>query len=380
MAKKVGYLGPEGTFSEEAAWKYLNGAEGGAAVACRSLSVLVEAVERGELDEGIVPLENSCEGSVSQTMDLLAGDTALKIRGEIILPVCQNLMARPGVRKEELLGILSHPQPLAQCRGFIEQFFPGVRTLEASSTAEAARQVAGMEERWGAIGTARAAEIYGLEILAPGVNDGDGNATRFLVLGPEDRPREGKGKTSIIVSVTDRPGALYRVLKEFALYNISLTRIESRPARRKLGEYIFFIDFQGSRLEPEVAAALKAVGEQAAGMKNLGSYPADAAYQAQERESRLGSLTIEEIRSDIDVIDFQIIELLGKRTELVSHLAGLKKGVDQVRDPAREQKVLNRVRDIAVKKGFAPDVTEEIYRILFGHFVDLQKGRLGRGK
>jgi len=376
MVKKVGYLGPEGTFSEEAAWKYLANAEGCSAVACRSLSILVEAVERGELDEGIVPLENSCEGSVNQTMDLLSGDTALKIRGEIILPVCQNLMARPGVREEELVGILSHPQGLAQCRGFIEQSFPGIRTVEASSTAEAARQVAGLEERWGAIGTARAAKAYGLEILAPGVNDGDGNATRFVVLGPEDRPLEGTSKTSIIVSVTDRPGALYWILKEFALYNINLTRIESRPARRKLGEYIFFIDFQGSRLEPEVAAALKVVGEQAASIKNLGSYPADAAYQTQERESRLGSLTIEEIRSDIDVIDFQIIELLGKRTELVSHLAGLKKRVDQVRDPVREQKVLDRVRDIAVKKGFDPGVTEEIYRILFRHFVDLQKGRL----
>ncbi|MCL6639228.1 MAG: hypothetical protein K6T80_06050, partial [Firmicutes bacterium] len=150
--KKTGYLGPEGTFSEEAARKYLGGT--GGAVACGTLNELVEAVERGELDECILPLENSCEGSVNLALDLLAGSTPLKIRGEIILPVCQNLLVRPGTKIEEIAGIISHSQGLAQCREFIRRTFAGIRIVESSSTAEAARQVAAREERWGAIGTA----------------------------------------------------------------------------------------------------------------------------------------------------------------------------------------------------------------------------------
>ncbi|MHB8986502.1 MAG: prephenate dehydratase [Eubacteriales bacterium] len=377
---KVGYLGPPGTFSEEAACRYLELSGGGEAIPCRSLKEIAEVVAKGRLDEGVVPLENSYEGSVNLTLDLLAGGDGLQIRGEVIVPVCCNLLARPGIEAKELTCITSHPQPLGQCREFIEKNFPGVVTRDASSTSEAARLVAESPEPWGAIGAARAAGAYGLAVLAAEINDRGDNATRFVVLGREDRPVQDNCKTSIVVSATDRPGALYRILKEFALHNINLTRIESRPAKRKLGEYLFFIDFQGSRRDPEVTDALKEVQEQAASFKNLGSYAADAAYLASDRDRRMASLSIEEIRADIDIIDFQVIELLGKRTELVSSLAGLKKSAGQVRDPAREEAVLGRVREIARKKGFDPGVTEEIYRILFRHFVGLQEASLAKGE
>lgn len=379
MSLKVGYLGPPGTFSEEAACRHLDFSGGGEAIPCHSLNEMAALVINGRLDEGVAPLENSYEGSVNLTLDLLAGGEGLQIRGEIIVPVCQCLLARPGVEAKQLRCIASHPQALAQCREFIEKNFPGIVTKEASSTAEAARQVAESGKAWGAVGTARAAGAYGLVVLMAEINDQGNNATRFVVLGREDRPVQENCKTSIVVSATDRPGALYRILKEFALHNINLTRIESRPAKRKLGEYLFFIDFQGSRNDREVEAALKAVQEQAASFKNLGSYAADAAYLASDRDRRLASLTIEEIRTDIDIIDFQIIELLGKRTELVSSLAGLKKGAGQVRDPAREEAVLKHVREIALKKGFDPDATEKIYRILFRHFVEMQEASLAKG-
>ncbi|MCL6559644.1 MAG: prephenate dehydratase [Firmicutes bacterium] len=373
--KKVGYLGPEGTFSEEAALRYLAGGEGGITVPYPSLDRLFEAVSRGELEEAVVPLENSCEGSVNITMDLLAEDFDLKIRGEIIVPVCQSLLVRPGTDEADLEGIVSHPQALGQCRNVIQKKFPALPLLEVGSTAEAARQVAGAKERWGAIGTVRAAESYGLEVLRTQINDRDDNATRFIVLGKEEKPASPDSKTSVIVSVTDRPGALYRLLKEFALKNINLTRIESRPAKRRLGDYLFYIDFQGHRSDPGIALVLNNVAAQAAGFKILGSYPADALYQDEARANRVESMTIEEIRADIDIIDFQIVELLGKRTELVGYLAGLKKGT-KIRDADRERKVLDRVKEIAVQKGFDTAVVEEIYKILFRHFVELQGAKM----
>lgn len=370
MAKKVGYLGPEGTFSEEAVLRYLE-SETGIPVPCPSLVEIFAAVSGGDLDEGIVPLENSYEGPVNMTMDLLAGDFQVKIRGELILPVRHNLLVKSGFAGTELAGIISHPQPLAQCRDFIRKRFPGVPLIESSSTADAARRVAEMDEPWGAIGNEKAAALYGLTLLEQNINDQISNMTRFVVLGRVECQPQGPSKTSIIVSVTDRSGALYHILKEFALRNINLTRIESRPAKKRLGDYLFFIDFQGYSGDPEVSEALEAIASQAADFKNLGSYPADPSFRAEAAEGRDVPITLEEVRTDIDIVDFQIVELLGKRTDLVGILADLKKG-EQVRDPAREREVLDKVREIAIKKGVAPDVVEEIYSILFRHFVRLQ--------
>lgn len=374
MEKKIGYLGPAGTFSEEAVLRYLDGGKG-VPVPCRSLVEIFDAVSRGELEEGVVPLENSCEGPVSLTMDLLADYYRVKVRGEIILPICNNLLVKPGTAGSELAGIISHPQPLAQCRDFIRKRFPGVTLIESSSTAEAARRVAEMSEPWGAIGNERAAGAYGLVVLERNIHDLSGNMTRFIVLGGEEGQPGEQAKTSIIVSVTDRPGALYHILKEFALRNVNLTRIESRPAKKRLGDYLFFIDMRGHSGEAAVSAALEAVARQAADFKNLGSYPADLNYRAEQARGREELVTMEEVRADIDIVDFQIVELLGKRTGLVSILADLKKS-DSVRDPARERLVLDKVREIAVKKGFEPDVVEEIYKILFRHFVRLQDEKI----
>jgi prephenate dehydratase len=374
MEKRIGYLGPAGTFSEEAVLRYLDGGRG-VPVPCQSLVEIFDAVSRGELDEGVVPLENSCEGPVNLTMDLLADYYRVKIRGEIILPICNNLLVKPGDESSELAGIISHPQPLAQCGDFIRKRFPGVTLIEASSTAEAARRVADMSEPWGAIGNEKAAGAYGLVVAERNIQDLSGNMTRFIVLGGDEVQPGEQAKTSIIVSVTDRPGALYHILKEFALRNISLTRIESRPAKKRLGDYLFFIDVQGHSGEAAVSAALEAVARQAADFKNLGSYPADLNYRAEQARGRQELATVEEVRADIDIVDFQIVELLGKRTGLVSILADLKKS-DSVRDPARERLVLDKVREIAVKKGFDPDVVEEIYKILFSHFVRLQDEKI----
>lgn len=370
MAKKVGYLGPEGTFSEEAVLRYL-GREEGTPVPFRSLVEIFDAVSMGDLDEGVVPLENSYEGAVNMTLDLLADYYRVKIRGEIILPVRHTLLVKPGNAGGELAGIISHPQPLAQCRDFIRKHFPSVPLVESGSTADAARRVAEMDEPWGAIGNEKAAALYGLTLLERNINDQAGNTTRFIVLGREECRPAGPAKTSIIVSVTDRPGALYHILKEFALRNMNLTRIESRPAKKRLGDYLFFIDFQGHSGEAAVSAALEAIARQAADFKNLGSYPADPAYGTEEAHGRELPATLEEVRADIDIVDFQIVDLLAKRTGLVSILADLKKG-QQVRDPAREREVLDKVREIAVQKGFNPDVAEEIYSILFRHFVKMQ--------
>lgn len=371
MTKKIGYLGPEGTFSEEAVLRYVESGGEGIPVPYPSLVEIFAAISRGELDEGVVPLENSCEGPVNMILDLLAGDFRGKIKGEIILPVYQNLLVKGGTTGDSLAGIISHPQALAQCREFIRKRFPGLPLVESSSTAEAARRVAEMDEPWGAISNEKAASSYGLTVLEEKINDQNGNVTRFIVIGREESPLREPCKTSIVVSVTDRPGALYHILKEFALRNINLTRIESRPAKKRLGDYLFFIDFLGHTGAPAVLESLRAVANLAADFKNLGSYPADRDAWTKNMEKPDISLTLEELRADIDIVDFQIVELLGKRTELVNCLVELKK--DQVRDPAREKKVLDKVKNIALQKGFDPDVTQEIYGILFRHFVRLQE-------
>lgn len=374
MTKKIGYLGPEGTFTGEALSLYYQ-SEAVTPVPCPSLADIFSAVALGELDEGVVPLENSYEGPVNTTLDLLAGDFPVKIRGEIVLPVSHNLLAREGTSPDLLAAIISHPQALAQCRDFIRKRFPGIALMESSSTAEAARRVAEAAQPWGAIGNKKAAVAYGLVVLERDISDQPGNMTRFVVLGREELPPVPPAKTSIIVSVTDRPGALYHILKEFALRNINLTRIESRPAKKRLGDYLFFIDFAGCQGEAAADEALEAVARQAADFKILGSYAADPGFAAGPAAGGDVPMTLEEVRSDIDIVDFQVVELLGKRAGLVNLLARLKKG-GQVRDPGREREVLGRVKEIAAQKGFSPEVIEEIYGILFRHFVRLQDEKI----
>lgn len=269
---RLGYLGPRGTFSEVAAHRYCKG-KGWETVECTSLEDILDGVASGMLEEGIVPVENSTEGSVGIVFDLLAGTYELVARGELHIPVIHSLLVRPGVTLPEIEKILSHPQALAQCRNFLRKEIPDARWQECSSTAAAAVLVAGSERPWAAIAPA-AANVYGLEVIFQGVNDCPNNVTRFWAIGRDGVPCSGSiCKTSLVFGVRDHPGALYLVLREFALREINLTRIESRPAKRRLGEYIFFLDFVGSTIDPAIQDLLGNLTEITTGFKILGSYP-----------------------------------------------------------------------------------------------------------
>lgn len=370
MHRKIGYLGPAGTFTEEALLKY-TGSDCSERVACATINAVFKGVEAGDFDLGLVPFENSTEGSVNVTLDLLAGECELKIKGEVILPISQHLIVRKGTLPGEITRVLSHPQALAQCRLSLEKNFPGVELVEMNSTAEAVRTVAYSQEGWAAIGNAWVAEIYQMDVIASDLQDCKENRTRFIIIGPEGPIEEGAQKTSIIFRITDRPGGLYEILKEFALRNINLTRIESRPAKRNLGDYLFFVDIEGHPGEPRVRECLEAVQNQAATFKNLGSYPAERGLDEETKD--LPRLTLEQLRQDIDIIDQQIVELLAKRTGLVKVIGTLKNDRPEIRDPHREEQVLSRLQASAEKKGVSPELINKIYHTIFDHFVDIQK-------
>lgn len=273
MLEKLAYLGPVGTFTEEAARKY-RGQEDMALLPYRSIREVFQAVEEGAVKMGVVPIENSYEGAVNQTLDLMAGGCNVKIAGEIIIPIKQNLLSHPGVSDREIDCILSHCQALAQCKDFLNEHFAGVKLLEVPSTAEAARLVATSGETWAAISTLAAAQAYGLKVLVPDIQDQSNNATRFVVLSREDGACIAGCKTSLLIYVLDRPGALFEVLREFYIREINLCKIESRPARTRMGDYLFFIDIEGHRQEARVKEVLEALQKVAAGVGMLGSYPA----------------------------------------------------------------------------------------------------------
>jgi prephenate dehydratase len=380
VIKKIGYLGPPGTFTELATRSYLekiaagNGGESFEAVCFYSLADILSAVEAGELEEGILPLENSTEGPVNQTLDLLAHRfKQVKIKAEVILPVIHQLLAHAVVGLGEVAAVVSHPQALAQCRGFIERFLPRAEIREVISTAEAARIVAREAAPWAAIGTALVAGSYGLTVLAEDVNDYPDNATRFVVVALEDGAHLPGCKTSIILSVKDRPGALYDILKEFAQSGINLTRIESRPAKSRLGDYLFFIDLEGHHRDFLVRQALLAISEHTVSMRLLGSYPVRGTGGRQEPAPELPvSSLLKQLRDEIDQVDGRIVELLGKRTRIVKRVGKLKPYPMQVRDQEREKEIIHHVRFLARKEGVDEQVVENIYRLLLDHFVSLQ--------
>ncbi|HZZ84474.1 MAG TPA: prephenate dehydratase [Anaeromyxobacteraceae bacterium] len=270
---RVAYLGPPGTFSEEALGRcdLTLGAEH---VAYPSFADAYEAVARGEVDAALLPIENSLEGSVTATLDLLVHRPGLRIRREVLLAVEQQLMAVRGTRLADVKKVLSHPQPLGQCAAFLRERLRGVPQETTSSTAEAARLVAERKEGAAAIGPRAAAGRYGLEIIAENVQDADANTTRFVLVGHEDEAPTGRDKTSIAFTLDrDRPGGLYEILGELATRQINLSRIESRPMKQALGHYVFFIDFEGHRSEPRAAEAILGVLQRVHALHLLGSYP-----------------------------------------------------------------------------------------------------------
>lgn len=272
MEKLLGYLGPPGTFSHEAALNY----RAGQAFRLKpfpAIEQIFAAVENKEVDEGIVPVENSLEGSLNLTFDLLAGNTTVKIKGELLCKVKHCLLARPGQEMTGIKKVYSHPQALAQCRRYLDRTLPGATRTAVSSTTEAALMAAQSNQK-AAIASRRAAELYRLEILQENIQDGPGeNLTRFLLLAPEDTPFTGRDKTSLLLTLPDRPGSLHSALGIFARYDLNLTKIESRPVRGNLGKYIFFLDVAGHRKDAKLTRALLEAEEKNIKVKILGSYP-----------------------------------------------------------------------------------------------------------
>jgi len=238
----------------------------------------IVAVERGEAERAFVPFENSIEGSVRSTLDTLAFDTeAVTILGEHDFAVHAHLVAREGVELEQVAAVLSHPQPLAQCAGFLRENLPGVERRSVSSTAEAVRMVGESVRPWAAIGARSAADIYGCAVLREGIEDEVDNVTRFVWIAPAGTESVGAGpwRTSLVFSELgeDHPGALVEALQEFSGRSVNLSRIESRPLRRGLGRYMFFCDLEGSLADAAISEALDALRAKAESVRILGSYP-----------------------------------------------------------------------------------------------------------
>ncbi|MBU4534722.1 MAG: prephenate dehydratase [Euryarchaeota archaeon] len=262
----LAFFGPKGTFTEEAAATLK-----GDLIAYDSIIEVLDAVKNKKVDKGVVPIENSIEGPVGVTLDLLAQDYDLKIEKEIILSVSHNLLANPGTSIKDIKSVYSHSQALSQCRSFLENL--NMITHSTSSTAAAAKFIKGQKNA-GAIGTNRAADLYGLEIIARDIQDFDNNMTRFIVLSQKQQPPTGNDKTSIVFSLSkDCPGGLYDILGLFARENINLTKIESRPSKKGLGKYIFFIDFEGHCDDSKVENILNTIKNKTPFIKSLGSYP-----------------------------------------------------------------------------------------------------------
>lgn len=269
---KVGVLGPKGTYSEAAARSHFGGDI--EAVTYPLITDIAEAVKRGEVPVGVVPVESLREGTVGETLDALAW-LEVKIQAEIVVSVSHCLLGAKGADLDEIRQILSHPQALAQCREFLRKNLQNAELVGMPSTAEAARQVKKSNRtHMAAIGSKELAELYGLEVLCEKIQTGKENSTRFLCLAKEDSKPTGRDKTSIVFyAEEDRPGILQEILQELALRRINLTKIESRPSKKALGDYLFFADFEGHRDDPSIKEALKAIRAKVAMLKVLGSYP-----------------------------------------------------------------------------------------------------------
>lgn len=272
----MGYLGPAGTFTEEALFTQQDLAQA-QLVPIGSIPDVLAATAAGDVDVGFTAIENAIEGSVNVTLDMLAFETDLLIQREVVIPINLCLIGVPGTNIDDIKVVMSFPHATAQCRGFLNQHLPGVVTQATNSTSDASRQVAEVGDlHTAALGTARAAEVYGLEVLAHEIEDHPENATRFVVVSRDGVPAPtGHDKTSIVVfQRADAPGSLLGILQEFAARTINLTKLESRPTKKALGDYCFLIDLEGHISDEVVADALRALKVKQGTIKFLGSYPA----------------------------------------------------------------------------------------------------------
>lgn len=265
---KIGYLGPEGTFSQQAVHKHFGHSAKGLPLA--SIEEVFQEVAARHADFGVVPVENSGQGTIQSTLDMFL-TSPLMICGEVELRVHQHLLSRTG-RIEDVERVYSHPMSLAQCGGWLRQNLPKAEKIPVSSNAEAARRARNADDA-AAIAGETAAHVYGLKTIAGPIEDRSDNTTRFLVLGRELFPPSGHDRTSLLVFIRDKPGALYGVLEPLARRGISMNRIESRPAHGRLWQYAFFIDVAGHVHESPLRDALAEVGESAGDVRVLGSYP-----------------------------------------------------------------------------------------------------------
>ena len=282
-----GFLGPPGTFTQEALLQVVD-PESAELIYYPTVEEVILAVERGEVSQGMVPIENSVEGTVNATIDALGFETeGLWIQREVILPVRLHLLARPGVQIADVTEVYSIPHATAQCRRWLRTHLPNASVVAANSTAEAAGRIAYEKGSAAAIGPNLAAQLFGLEVIARDVTDHPEAETRFVVVGREPAQSSARDKTSLVVFIAvDRPGALLEILTEFAQRNINLTKLESRPTKRVLGEYCFFIDLEGHLDDAIVAEAIAALEPMVAKIKSLGSYPRAVGRLDAERLAR----------------------------------------------------------------------------------------------
>jgi len=266
---RVAFLGPEGTFTHLAARHQFGGSS--QALPQGTIAAVFQAVERQRADYGVVPVENATEGAVDSTLDAFL-DSPIRICGEILLPVDQALLMRPELDLGGVRRVYSHPQALGQCRRWLEAHLPQADRIEAPSTSEAAR-LAREDAEGAAVASEMAAELFGLKVVETKIQDLVANATRFLVLGTRAPEPTGRDRTTLLAMAQDGPGALLRLLEPLARRDLNLSRIQSRPTRRKLWEYAFFLDVEGHEADPAMGAALEDLREACASLKVLGSYP-----------------------------------------------------------------------------------------------------------
>ena len=297
--KSYGYLGPPGTFSEMSALKYSRACD--KIIPYQTIREVVEKVSEGEIQRGIIPLENSQEGSVNLSLDLLLNKSDLKIIGEVIIPIEHYLLVPSDLEMEDIREIYSHPQAIAQTRDFIYKHLPEVDLNYTDSTASAAELILDSDHK-AMIGSKRINELYDLKVLAQNIEGELENQTRFIIIAPENESdsynneiSEEIFKTSIVCAPdVNRPGVLYEILGEFANRKIDLTRIESRPTKKRLGQYLFYIDLAGNCNQEQVAQALKKVEKMCRLFKVLGSYPRDD--QNDEKSKMRGGKDVTEKR------------------------------------------------------------------------------------
>lgn len=265
----IAYLGPEGTYTQAAVQAQFGRSVN--SIGCAGIDDVFREVSAGTCQYGVVPVENSSEGMVSHTLDTLKA-SSLKICGEVELPIHHNFLLAANTPVDRITRVYAHPQALAQCRGWLDTHFPSIERVGIASNAEAAKRI---RSEWNAAAIAGevAAELYGLSVHAKNIEDQPDNTTRFLVISQQEIGASGDDKTSVVVTVHNKPGALFELLRHFKSAGVDMTRIESRPSKSEKWDYVFFIDFLGHQTEPHVQELLDAIGQTSRELKSFGSYP-----------------------------------------------------------------------------------------------------------